>query len=184
MQKQSHSEVTSSAFFPAASAKIATISFISFSVVTSSVLINTQLAQGYQRLIPLLSAIFSIISEVIPGIACTHTVSKNCSCFMVYPSLFSAPARVHAIEKIWRAMRFSPSGPWYWAYIPDMVASSACAVHMLEVARSRLICCSRVCSAIRSARFPCASIETPISRPGMLRFISSLVAKNPACGPP
>ena len=48
---------------------------------------------------------------------------------------------------------------------------------MFEVAFSRLMCCSRVPNAIRNARFPLASIETPMIRPGIERLYSSLVAK-------
>ena len=40
-------------------------------------------------------------------------------------------------------MRFSPSGPWYTAYIDATTASSTCAVQMLLVAFSRRMCCSR-----------------------------------------
>ena len=65
-----------------------------------------------------------------------------------------------------------------------ITANSACAVQMLDVALSRLMCCSRVCSAILKARLPSLSIETPIILPGIERLNSSLVAKNAACGPP
>ena len=77
-----------------------------------------------------------------------------------------------------------PSGPWYTAYIPAITASSTCAVQMLEVAFSRRMCCSRVCSAMRSAGFPSESVETPMMRPGICRFSSSRQAKKAACGPP
>ena len=65
-----------------------------------------------------------------------------------------------------------------------ITASSTCAVQMLLVAFSRRMCCSRVCSAMRSAGRPVASFETPMMRPGMWRLYSSFVAKNAACGPP
>jgi hypothetical protein len=81
-------------------------------------------------------------------------------------------------------MRRSPSGPCHTAYIPAITASSTCAVHTLLVAFSRRMCCSRVCSAMRSAGFPSASRLTPMMRPGIDRLNSSLVAKNAACGPP
>jgi hypothetical protein len=55
---------------------------------------------------------------------------------------------------------------------------------MLLVAFSRRMCCSRVCSAMRYATWPCASSVTPINRPGSLRTHSVRVAKNAACGPP
>ena len=51
-----------------------------------------------------------------------------------------------------------------------MLASKAWAVQILEVAFSRRICCSRVCIAIRSARLPLASLDTPITRPGIVRL--------------
>ena len=48
-----------------------------------------------------------------------------------------------------------------------MIANKAWAVQMLLVAFSRRICCSRVWSVKRNAGRPRASLETPISRPGM-----------------
>ncbi len=65
-----------------------------------------------------------------------------------------------------------------------ILANNACAVQIFEVAFSRLMCCSLVCNAILNARFPCASILTPINLPGIPLLNSSLVAKNAACGPP
>ena len=65
-----------------------------------------------------------------------------------------------------------------------MLASSACAVQMFDVAFSRRMCCSRVCSAMRYAVLPCASTDTPMMRPGAWRTCFSSVAKNAACGPP
>lgn len=56
------------------------------------------------------------------------------------------------------AISFSPCGPWYTAYMADILASSAWAVHMLLVALSRLICCSLVCKARRYASCPLASL--------------------------
>ena len=57
------------------------------------------------------------------------------------------------------AMRFSPSGPCHTAYMPAITASSTCAVQMFEVAFSRRMCCSRVCSASRIAGWPAASMR-------------------------
>ena len=54
-----------------------------------------------------------------------------------------------------------------------MIAGNACAVQILDVAFSRLICCSRVCKASRKAGLPLASFEMPIIRPGILRLNSS-----------
>ena len=65
-----------------------------------------------------------------------------------------------------------------------MLASSACAVQMFDVAFSRRMCCSRVCSAIRNARRFLESTDTPMMRPGACRTNASRVAKNAACGPP
>ena len=65
-----------------------------------------------------------------------------------------------------------------------MIASSACAVQIFEVAFSRRICCSRVCSARRYAGLPSASIDWPTSLPGIERLYLSRTAKKPACGPP
>jgi hypothetical protein len=58
------------------------------------------------------------------------------------------------------AISFSPWGPWYTAYMADMLASSAWAVQMLLVALSRLMCCSLVCKARRYASWPLASLCT------------------------
>ncbi len=82
------------------------------------------------------------------------------------------------------AIFFKPRGPWYTAYIAAIFASNACAVQILEVAFSLLICCSLVCRAIRRARLPWASMLTPIMRPGIFLLNSSFAAKNAACGPP
>ena len=65
-----------------------------------------------------------------------------------------------------------------------MLASSTCEVQTLELAFSRRMCCSRVCSAMRSAVLPRASRDTPMIRPGMARLNSSRVAKKAAWGPP
>ena len=54
---------------------------------------------------------------------------------------------------------------------------------MFDVAFSRRMCCSRVCSAIRYAGWPLASTDTPMMRPGACRTYASRVAKNAACGP-
>ena len=50
--------------------------------------------------------------------------------------------------------RVRPSGPWYTAYMLAITASSTCAVQMFDVAFSRRMCCSRVCSASRYAGSP------------------------------
>ena len=100
------------------------------------------------------------------------------------PMAFKPLATATAILCTRVAIFFKPLGPWYTAYIAAMLASNACAVQILEVAFSLLICCSLVCSAIRSARLPCASMLTPIKRPGIPLLKSSLVAKKAACGPP
>ena len=47
---------------------------------------------------------------------------------------------------------------------------------MFEVARSRLMCCSRIWSAMRSARLPSRSTEMPMMRPGIWRLNASRVA--------
>ena len=46
--------------------------------------------------------------------------------------------------------------------MPAIIASKACAVHILLVARSLFICCSLVCRAILRAYLPLESCETPI----------------------
>ena len=55
---------------------------------------------------------------------------------------------------------------------------------MFEVAFSRRMCCSRVCSAMRSAGRPAVSVLTPMIRPGSARAAPSCTAMNAACGPP
>ena len=65
-----------------------------------------------------------------------------------------------------------------------MFAKSACAVQMLLVAFSLLMCCSRVCNAILKHLFPFASTLTPMILPGRFLLNASFVAKNAACGPP
>ena len=65
-----------------------------------------------------------------------------------------------------------------------MLASSTCAVQMFDVAFSRRMCCSRVCSARRSAGRPAVSVLTPTMRPGRARAALSWAAMNAACGPP
>mmetsp|Transcript_34871 Transcript_34871/g.87735 ORF Transcript_34871/g.87735 Transcript_34871/m.87735 type:complete len:207 (-) Transcript_34871:1983-2603(-) len=56
---------------------------------------------------------------------------------------------------------------------------------MLLVAFSRRMCCSRVCSAMRSAGLPDESFEMPMMRPGMRRVnFSSATARKAAWGPP
>ena len=55
---------------------------------------------------------------------------------------------------------------------------------MLEVAFSRRMCCSRVCSASRNAGRPSVSVLTPTSRPGRARATDASAAMNAACGPP
>ena len=65
-----------------------------------------------------------------------------------------------------------------------MTANNTWDVHILLVAFSRRICCSRVCSTILKAFFPLLSFETPMTLPGTCLIKSFLVAKKAACGPP
>ena len=51
----------------------------------------------------------------------------------------------------------------------SVVPKSACAVQMLLVALSLLMCCSLVCIAMRRAGLPRESMDTPMMRPGILR---------------
>jgi len=111
-------------------------------------------------------------------------VSKKCGWTTRYPSRATALASSTVSVCTRSAMRRSPSGPWYTAYMLAITASSTCAVQMLLVAFSRRMCCSRVCNAMRSAGRPLASRDTPMMRPGTCRLCSSRVAKNAACGPP
>ncbi len=81
-------------------------------------------------------------------------------------------------------MRVRPAGPWYTAYMLAITASRTCAVQMFDVAFSRRMCCSRVCSVRRYAGLPCESTDTPTSRPGIERLNASLQLMKAACGPP
>ena len=103
-------------------------------------------------------------------------VSKNAFGSTSNPRLSSPFASRTVLRWMRCAIACSPSGPWNTAYIDAITASSACAVQTFEVAFSRRMCCSRVCSASRYARFPRASIETPTIRPGIDRFSASLTA--------
>ena len=66
----------------------------------------------------------------------------------------------------------------------ETLANNAWAVHILEVALSLLICCSRVYIASLKAEFPLESLDYPIILPGIFLFNSSVEAKNAAEGPP
>ena len=70
------------------------------------------------------------------------------------------------------------------AYILDVFAKSACAVHILLFALSFFICCSLVCKDILKASTPFLSIDFPIIRPGNNRKCLSFIAKKAEWGPP
>ena len=106
-----------------------------------------------------------------------HTVSKNSSWTISTPFSRSPSARMAATRLTRSAILASPSGPWCMAYIDAITASSTCEVQMLEVAFSRRMCCSRVCSANRSAWRPAESRDTPTRRPGRDRWYSSRTAR-------
>src|SRR5438552_3252761 len=55
---------------------------------------------------------------------------------------------------------------------------------MFEVAFSRRMCCSRVCSVSTNPRRPSTSTVSPAMRPGIRRRYSSRAAKKPNDGPP
>ncbi len=96
-------------------------------------------------------------------------VSKNASERSDRPYDRSRAASASAFFATSVAIARSPSGPWYTAYIEAITASSTCDVQMFDVAFSRRMCCSRVCSARRYAGWPAASCETPTRRPGSCR---------------
>ena len=106
-----------------------------------------------------------------------HTVSKNSSWTISTPFSRRPWARMAATRLTRPAMRARPSGPWWMAYMEAITASSTCDVQMLDVAFSRRMCCSRVCSASRSAWRPAESRDTPTRRPGRDRWNSSRTAK-------
>ena len=103
-------------------------------------------------------------ASALPGTR-SATVSKNGSWRTSTPTRRAGRRRAALVSQCTRcAISRRPSGPWYTAYMPAMFASSTCAVQMLLVAFSRRMCCSRVCSASRSARATLAS--RPTRRPG------------------
>ena len=55
---------------------------------------------------------------------------------------------------------------------------------MFDVAFSRRMCCSRVCSVSTKPRRPSASTVSPAIRPGIRRRYASVAAKKPNDGPP
>ena len=64
-----------------------------------------------------------------------------------------------------------------------MFASSAWAVQMLDVAFSRRMCCSRVCSAMRYAVSPCTSIDTPrFEVPGGVQAVGQILKAAQSAG--
>ena len=96
----------------------------------------------------------------------TVTVSKNASCTTGTPPAPNPAARIDASRCTRSAIRRRPSGPCHTAYIPAMLASSTWAVQMFVVARSRRMCCSRVCRARRSAGRPWVSELDAHQAPG------------------
>mmetsp|Transcript_4043 Transcript_4043/g.12145 ORF Transcript_4043/g.12145 Transcript_4043/m.12145 type:complete len:264 (+) Transcript_4043:913-1704(+) len=112
------------------------------------------------------------------------TVSKNISDLVLKPSSLAPAAMMLARPWTLLAICLRPSGPWYTAYMAAMLASRAWAVQMFEVAFSLLMCCSRVCMAMRSAGFPCWSMLVPMTLPGMILLYLSAVARKAAWGPP
>src|SRR5258708_2093411 len=65
-----------------------------------------------------------------------------------------------------------------------MIAAIASFVQMFEVAFSRRMCCSRVCSVFTNPRVPFASTVWPTLRPGIWRTSGSRHAMMPRGGPP
>ena len=71
----------------------------------------------------------------------------------------------------------SPSGPSQQSVISPPSASSVWFVVMLDVAFSRRMCCSRVCSVRTKPRLPSRSVVSPTIRPG-IRRMNSLRARR------
>ena len=116
-------------------------------VVTSDTATRTRSRPSVPTWIPR-SCARSRTASAVPSVT-TVTVSKKCSCATVRPATRNASASTVAYLFTRDAIRRSPSGPWYTAYIAATTANSTCAVQMFEVALSRRMCCSRVCSARR-----------------------------------
>ena len=111
-------------------------------MVASSTLAATVLASTRRRFTPPASATAMTLSAR-PSTR-MQTVSKNSSWTISTPFSRSPSARMAATRLTRSAIRASPSGPWWMAYIDAITASSTCEVQMLEVAFSRRMCCSRV----------------------------------------
>mmetsp|Transcript_47057 Transcript_47057/g.145643 ORF Transcript_47057/g.145643 Transcript_47057/m.145643 type:complete len:292 (+) Transcript_47057:867-1742(+) len=127
----------------------------------------------------------STIAAGLAGDTSKVTVSKKASVFGTgTPSFCSSLAKSCARPWTRLAMCLRPSVRWYTAYMPAMFASSTCAVQTFDVALSRRMCCSRVCSVSLYAGFPRRSMDSPMMRPGILRTCFLLVAKKAADGPP
>jgi len=97
----------------------------------------------------------------------------------------SIPSGVNSSMKICEKKRtlvaifVKPLGPCHCMKKEAMLASKACAVQMLLVALSLLICYSLVCKAILKAWFPWRSLEIPIILPGIFLLYLSTAAKYP-----
>ena len=142
-----------------------------------------------EKTVPVTSRILKPASRAFPTMATASgtsqaTVSKMSVCNTAKPALANEEAAHAASECTRCAILRSPCGPCQIPYMPAIFASKTWAVQMLDVAFSRRICCSRVCSASRKAGLPAVSVLTPTRRPGNARACSSRVAINAACGPP
>ena len=122
------------------------MSATSSSVTVSSSDTETLSPSRYLKLIFSRSAFFRRVSAAPAPRSerSTVSVSKNEPFRLETPMARSPRSSLLASAFILLEMRRSPSGPWYTAYMDDIMASSDWAVHMFDVAFSLRMCCSLV----------------------------------------
>ena len=143
-------------------------------VVVSSVLMERVSSSTRRRLTPRATASRSTSS------ACSGTRTVTVSKVPVRTldaSVAETVGKGRAYPWVRRAIAASPAGPCQATYMLAITARRTWAVQMFEVAFSRRMCCSRVCSASPYAGWPAESTETPTRRPGICRSRRT----GPAC---
>ncbi len=96
----------------------------------------------------------------------------------------SPAVRMSPLFRYWAFWKFSSESflrffPRLTRYTAAARAHRASLEQILEVARSRRMCCSRVWSVRTNARFPSLSTVAPASRPGIFRRNFLVLAKIP-----
>mmetsp|Transcript_74236 Transcript_74236/g.215092 ORF Transcript_74236/g.215092 Transcript_74236/m.215092 type:complete len:223 (-) Transcript_74236:1184-1852(-) len=128
----------------------ATRAITSSSRCVSSKLADTCLPSASTRRFIRCASSLATTSFGLAGDTSNATVSKKLSALSTsHPTLPTSRVNNCAKACTFRAMCFKPSDRWYTAYIAAMLASNTCAVQTLDVALSKRMCCSRVCSVSR-----------------------------------